>query len=112
MKGDSGTLLPEAWCIPIIGQNLTGPCSDESSEAIDDASPPIFPANDHADQFARLARSSDVEFAVKDGKLTVGDRPLDVPPDIVNPIDLKERIEGQIVRIERSRTGLRTKSPT
>ena len=43
---------------------------------------------------ARLAHSSDVEFAVKDGKLTVGDRPLDVPPEVEDPDDLKERIEG------------------
>jgi hypothetical protein len=48
-----------------------------------------------ADQFNRLMRASDIEFAVHNGKMTMGDRPLGVPPPVVDPADLKKRIEAQ-----------------
>jgi hypothetical protein len=48
-----------------------------------------------ADQFNRLMRASDVDFAVHNGKMTMGDRPLGVPPPVVDPDDLEKRIEAQ-----------------
>jgi hypothetical protein len=64
-----------------------------------------------ADQFNRLTRASDVDFAAHDGKMTMGDRPLGVPPPVVDPADLEKRIEAQSFLIDQIKQRVEKENP-
>jgi uncharacterized protein YjbI with pentapeptide repeats len=64
-----------------------------------------------ADQSDRLTRASDVDFAAYNGKMTMGDRPLGVPPPVVDPDDLEKRIAAQSFLIDEIKRWVEEENP-